>query len=124
MARILLIDDCTEITEALVALIGSKHHLTVASTLKAAQSFLEKNKYDLLLLDVDLPDGNGFEFYSRMQEEKNLQTMTFFLTGADDLSHRLLGFELGARDYVTKPFYSSELLARIEMHLKHNLKSA
>lgn len=74
-----------------------------ALTKQAAKKFLEKQNYDLIVLDVNLPDGNGFDF-CREAKEGCPDTAVIFLTANDMESDMLRGYELGAEDYVTKPF--------------------
>ena len=74
--------------------------------------------YDLMILDITLPDGNGIEFY-----KKNNTIPTIFLSAKDDEETIVNGLELGAEDYLTKPFSSKELLARINRILLRNKKS-
>ena len=91
-----------------------------AVTKKAAVSFCEVQDYDLIVLDVNLPDGNGFDLCEKIKERRP-DTAVIFLTANDMESDQLKGFELGADDYVTKPFpisvfrkKVSALLARIQ----------
>ena len=74
-----------------------------ALTKSAAGSFLTEQDYDLIVLDVNLPDGNGFDF-CREVKERRPDTAIIFLTANDMESDMLKGYELGAEDYVTKPF--------------------
>lgn len=94
-----------------------------ALTKSSANEFCSKQDYDLIVLDVNLPDGNGFDFCNEIKERRP-DTAVIFLTARDMESDQLHGFELGADDYVTKPFPMSvfrkkvaALLARI---FKHN----
>lgn len=70
---------------------------------KEAEHFCEKQEYDLIILDINLPDGNGFDFCHEIKECRP-DTAVIFLTARDMESDQLRGFELGADDYVTKPF--------------------
>ena len=74
-----------------------------AMTKVAATHLCEKQDYDLIVLDINLPDGNGFDFCKEVKERR-LDTAIIFLTANDMESDMLRGFELGADDYVTKPF--------------------
>ena len=94
--------------------------MDAAVTKKAAVSFCEAQDYDLIVLDVNLPDGNGFDLCEKIKERRP-DTAVIFLTANDMESDMLKGFELGADDYVTKPFpisvfrkKVSALLARIQ----------
>jgi two-component system OmpR family response regulator len=73
---------------------------------QAATNDIEKQDYDLIVLDVNLPDGNGFDF-CRKAKERHPDTAIIFLTANDMESDMLKGYELGADDYVTKPFHMS-----------------
>lgn len=115
---ILLVDDSKEVFYMVKdALSGTLANLEWASNTEEAFSLLSKNNFDLLLLDIELPDGNGFEICSKVQvNHPNLAI--FFLTGHANLSEKVLGFSAGADDYITKPFNSLELKARVEARLK------
>ena len=75
------------------------------------KKYLEKEKIDLIILDISLPDGNGFDLYKFVKEKYDIKTI--FLTARDEENDVVKGLELGAEDYVTKPFSTRELLARI-----------
>ena len=78
---------------------------------KLAIEFLEKEKVNLIILDVILPDGNGFELYKNYIKSKKIPTI--FLTAKDEEDDIVDGLELGAEDYITKPFSTRELIARV-----------
>lgn len=118
MPHLLLVEDCSELAQCTLAVLSRKHSVEVAPTLNLAKQLLQKNSFDLILLDVSLPDGNGFDFPEWIQQELKLEIPIIFLTGEVDLSSRLKGLNLGAVDYVTKPYYSEELQIRVDMHLK------
>jgi len=79
--------------------------------------------YDLIILDVMLPHMNGFEILKKLREEK-IESKIIMLTAKDTLNDKLIGFDMGANDYVSKPFHIEELLARVNVQLKNpiNLK--
>lgn len=113
--KILLVEDNRAITKGLIyALNQNNYDVNSAFTLKEASTFLESNKYDLVILDVSLPDGNGFDFYK--SNIKNIKTI--FLTARDSEDDIVTGLDMGAEDYITKPFSTKELLARIKRILK------
>ncbi|MDE5630080.1 MAG: response regulator transcription factor [Bacilli bacterium] len=117
MMKILLVEDNQSIVKGLVyALEQNKYEVIVKTTIKDTISFLEDNKIDLIILDVSLPDGNGFDLY----KEYIRDTKTIFLTARDTEDDIVLGLELGADDYITKPFSTRELLARINRILINN----
>ncbi|MBQ4030507.1 MAG: response regulator transcription factor [Bacilli bacterium] len=117
--HILLVEDDLDISSNLKVFLESKDYLvTVSNTIKNAQANLKYTNYDLMILDITLPDGNGIEFY-----KKNNTIPTIFLSAKDDEETIVNGLELGAEDYLTKPFSSKELLARINRILLRNKKS-
>ena len=117
--HILLVEDDQDISSNLKVFLESKdYEVTVSNTIKNAKANLKYTDYDLMILDITLPDGNGIEFY-----KENNTIPTIFLSAKDDEETIVNGLELGAEDYLTKPFSSKELLARINRILLRNKKS-
>lgn len=108
---ILLVDDNKEILNGLsFSLKEAGYDIEISSSINGA-----KDKYinaSLVILDVTLPDGNGFDFYKNYLCDKNIPTI--FLTANDNEVDIVKGLELGADDYMTKPFSTKELLVRIK----------
>lgn len=118
--QILLVEDNKSITKALTYnLEQNKYKVLSAETVAEAKKLLKTEKIDLIILDITLPDGNGFDLY---KEIKKVGISTIFLTARDDENDIVEGLELGAEDYVTKPFSTRELLARINKILLRNKK--
>lgn len=92
-------------------LSAAGYAVDAAMTKSEALRFCEKQDYDLIILDVNLPDGDGFEFCREIKERRP-DTAVIFLTARDMESDQLRGFELGADDYVTKPFPMSVFLKK------------
>lgn len=110
--KLLLIEDDIDITNNLKLLLKENNYeLDNAYNITEGINKLSNN-YDLIILDISLPDGNGFSFYKNHLLEKNIPVV--FLTAKDDEDDIVNGLELGAEDYITKPFSSKELLARIK----------
>ena len=108
---ILLVDDNKEILEGLsFSLSEAGYSVKTSSNLSDASSYL--SDATLVILDVTLPDGNGFDFYKKYLLDKNVPTI--FLTANDSEVDIVKGLELGADDYMTKPFSTKELLVRIK----------
>ena len=109
--QILLVEDNKSITKALIYnLEQSNYKVLSAENIVEAQKILATEKINLIILDITLPDGSGFDLY-RDIKTKNISTI--FLTAMDDEDNVVKGLELGAEDYITKPFSTRELLARI-----------
>ncbi len=102
--RILVVEDDRLLNNTLCYNLSVEGYTIDAAVTKAeAAAFCEKRDYDLIVLDVNLPDGNGFDFCQE-RKERRPDTAIIFLTAHDMESDMLRGFELGADDYVTKPF--------------------
>lgn len=116
--KVLLVDDSKEIFQMVnQALHSPILNLVWAESVEQAEEKLEKESFNLILLDIGLPDGNGLELCTKLIAEKPNQPI-FLLTANDDLSDKVLGFSAGADDYITKPFNTLELKARVEAKLK------
>lgn len=111
--RILVVEDDRLLNNTLCYNLSTAGYLVEAAMTKAAASNLSsKQDYDLIVLDVNLPDGNGFDFCNEIKERRP-DTAVIFLTAHDMESDQLKGFELGADDYVTKPFSMSVFLKKV-----------
>lgn len=121
--NILLVEDNLTIVEALTYAFQNETYVFAATTsLKATETYLEKNNVDVLILDINLPDGNGLEYYRTDIAAKHIPTI--FLTAIDDEESIVTGIDLGADDYITKPFSTRELIARINRVYSRNQKNA
>ena len=121
--QILLIEDNLTIIKGLTyTLKQNNYEVYACKNLLETISYLKDNpKLNLIILDVTLPDGNGFTFFT--DNLKTLNIPTIFLTAKDEEDDIVRGLEIGAEDYLTKPFSTKELLARINKILlrqKHN----
>ena len=118
--NILLIEDNLEISRGLeYTLKMSNYKVKTFANINDVRNFLKcKEKCDLVLLDVTLPDGNGFDLYKNTIKE--LQIPTIFLTAKDGEDDIVNGINIGAEDYITKPFSTKELLARVNKVLARN----
>lgn len=112
-SKILLLEDDESLTEGLCySLRKNGYAVETAGTVKAARELLDKGRYDLLLLDVTLPDGTGFEICETKRAEGS-HVPIIFLTASDEEINIIRGLDSGGDDYVTKPFKLGELLSRI-----------
>lgn len=117
MKRIFLVEDDQAIAKNLVLLLHTEGFaVTHAPTRHAALALLSDNLFDLALIDVSLPDGNGFSVCTEIKEVQNIPVI--FLTASGDEASVVTGLSIGAEDYVTKPFRPRELIARIKAALR------
>lgn len=114
---ILLVEDNLNITKGLTYSLNQKNYEVLSTgSVKQTKEVLGAKKIDLIILDVSLIDGNGFNLYESEIKEKKIPTI--FLTARDEEDDIVKGLELGAEDYMTKPFSTKELIARINKILQ------
>ena len=117
--KVILVEDAPDMQMIVRATIGADCELTCASNIQDAQKLIHENDYALILLDVMLPDGSGFHFCRTLRGDDKFKSIPiFFLTGQDEVSQRVMGFDIGADDYITKPFEPNEFKARVFSKLK------
>ena len=122
MSRILLIEDDTMIASGINYALETEGYETKHATMIAdAKKMVEANKFDLAIIDMQLPDGNGFDVSEMV---KNTNTSVIFLTVVDDENTIVRAFDEGAQDYIVKPFRIRELLARVRRILSTKNKYA
>lgn len=122
---ILLIDDTPEDIEAAVALFRENgYRVRIATKASTALKLLEQQAPDIILLDIYMPEMDGFQLCQNIKGQVQFASVPIiFLTSSNDEKSIQKGFELGAQDYVVKPFNLSELLARVDTHVKLKYKS-
>ena len=121
--KILLVEDTESIIKGLsYSLSKENYNLTYKTNIKDAKEYIENSNIDLIILDITLPDGDGFDLFN--DAIKNKKIPTIFLTAKDEEDDIVKGLELGAEDYITKPFSTKELLARINRIILRNKKSS
>ncbi len=117
MASIVLVEDNDLIREAVAGYLQLDGHQILEFDRSAGViDSLRRKMADLIILDVMLPDGNGFQLAKTIREQSDVPLV--FLTAKDSESDRILGFELGADDYIVKPFSAKELTLRVQALLK------
>ena len=114
MNTILLVEDSESIIMGLkYSLEQEGFKVITAKTIKEAKEY---NEYDLILLDITLPDGNGFDFFKEIKKKEDVPVI--FLTALDEEINIVKGLDLGAEDYIVKPFRVKELISRIKVALR------
>ena len=118
MAKILVVEDDLALSAGLCFALDESGHLTAAAyTCQKARQLLKTDRFDLVILDVNLPDGNGFDL-CRECKSSTPERPVIFLTANDLEQDELNGFDLGADDYITKPFSIQVLKRRVEAVLR------
>ncbi|WP_092494205.1 MULTISPECIES: response regulator transcription factor [Virgibacillus] len=116
--NILIVEDEQKLSRVLQLELNYENYTTeVANNGKQALELLESKKWDLVLLDIMLPELSGMEVLRRFRRN-DTNTPIILLTARDQVHDKVSGLDLGANDYVTKPFQIEELLARIRVHLR------
>lgn len=119
--RIFVLEDDEAIGIGLLYTLESeKYEVTLVKTVAEAKKTVGNEEFDLYILDLTLPDGNGYEVCSLIKSKGDLPVI--FLTAYDDEINVVTGFELGADDYISKPFRVRELLARVKSVLRRYSK--
>ncbi len=115
--KILIVDDVEENIDILCELLND-YDLSMALNGNDVFKILEKNRPDLILLDVVMPDINGFDLCKKIKEKKEYKNIPIiFITAKTDIQSITTGFEIGGVDYIAKPFNANELIARIKTHI-------
>lgn len=113
MRKILLVEDDTSLGETLKERLSKEYQVSWAASIGEAWNIFQAERdFDLVILDVGLPDGTGFELAKKIKEISS--ALFVFLTAQADAESRLTGFELGAEEYIPKPFHLKELLLRVK----------
>jgi DNA-binding response OmpR family regulator len=117
--KLLLVDDDRFVLNPLARLLGLHgYHCTLAVTGKDALRILDAEAFDLMLLDIGLPDMDGISVCRRARTRHRLPIL--MLTARDASADKIIGLEVGADDYITKPYEPHEILARVRAHLRRS----
>ena len=123
MKNILMVEDDSTIAFAVKYAVEQEgFNLDIAENLENARKIVNSKEYDLILLDVMLPDGNGYEFLKQLREHDE-DTPVIFLTACDEEVNIVMGLDIGGDDYITKPFRVREIISRINAILRRKGKS-
>lgn len=123
--RVLVVDDLAVHREALFNLLtNEKFDVDLASSGNEALDLMKSEKFDLVLLDVEMPDMSGFEVCQVMRDDLNLKEIpVIFVTSYGQIENKLSGFGTGGQDFITKPYNDRELIVRVKTHLLLKHKS-
>lgn len=116
---IAVVEDEKELCESLKMLLTEKgYEIVTARSCDEADKYIGNPQIDMFLLDVKLPDGSGFDICRKIR--KSSEVPVIFLTSCDNEEEIVMGLDIGADDYITKPFYTKELLSRISANLRRS----
>ena len=119
--RLLIADDEINIAKALQAvLIDAGYNCDVCFDGNSAIHLVSQEMYDGLILDIMMPEKNGYEVLSMIRKKK-IDIPVLLLSALNEVDDKVIGFDLGANDYLSKPFSTKELIARIKVMLKENI---
>lgn len=119
MSKILLLEDDLSLINGLsFAFQKAGYELDIARTIQEADHTWQDGQYDLLVLDVTLPDGSGFEICRKVREVSSVPIL--FLTASDEETSVIMGLDMGGDDYITKPFKLAVLMSRINAILRRS----
>jgi DNA-binding response OmpR family regulator len=119
MAKILIVEDDMPVAMMIAYLLTrAQCEVAFAHTAKKGMQLAEEGNFDLITLDVDLPDGNGFQLCSRLKEHLRLRdTPVVFVSARCCIEDQQHGLDVGAADYITKPFETFEFVPRLLSHI-------
>ena len=122
MKKVLIVDDNIDISE-LISLILKKEGISskIINNPLEVIDLIKKEEFDLILLDIMMPGISGTELCTKIREQVNVPII--FLTAKTELIDKMLGYEVGGDDYITKPFDNTELVLKIKSHLRLNQRT-
>lgn len=120
MINLLIVEDEVTLSDNIKEILSDLGEITQVYDGEEGLFEAESGLYDLILLDLMLPEKNGYDVLAELRE-KNIQTPVLILTAKDGLEDKVTGFQKGADDYLTKPFYREELIMRVKALLKRSL---
>lgn len=122
MNKLLLVEDDEALTLGIeFSLKDEGYEVLTARTVEKAKIFFEKDSFNLIILDINLPDGSGYDLCKFIRTKSNVPII--FLTALDDEVNIVLGLEIGGDDYITKPFRVRELLSRVKALIRRSSSS-
>ncbi|MFA9561996.1 MAG: response regulator, partial [Nitrospirota bacterium] len=117
--RVLIVDDTKANIDILVEALRDDYKISIATDGERALRSVEKSSPDIILLDIMMPDIDGYEVCRRLKASPTTQEIpVIFLSALNEVKDKTTGFDVGAADYVTKPFEMAEVKARVRAHLQ------
>lgn len=121
--RVLIVEDDEQYQNLLLESLGEQYQTLIASSLVEAESLLETETPDIMLVDVELPDGSGIEFCKTLNESKRLvDTSVLFISGLQEMQVKMDAYQVGAIDFIAKPFSIIEFIAKIKQVANFQLR--
>lgn len=125
MNHVLVIEDNAECQHLVSVALGPQFECKMVTSVKSGLENLSKFPFDAVLVDINLPDGSGFDLISKLPGfSLNQDTPILILSAREGVSDKVHGFSLGADDYITKPFDALELRARVEAKISKRMRKA
>ena len=122
MAKILIVDDELDIAELISdVLVDEGYETVIKNDGISAIETIKKEQFDLIILDIMMPGMSGVEVCNKVRE--NVSSPIIFVSAKNQIIDKVLGFEIGADDYITKPFIVEELVARVKAHIRRSNRS-
>jgi len=116
---VIIVDDNPTTLQSGLNVLSAKYRVATAPSAVKLFELLESNAPDIILLDIDMPEVDGFQVIKVLKFRQDTKDIpVIFLTGKSEPDDEVMGLSLGAADYITKPFHPSLLLKRVEMHIK------
>ncbi|WHY03069.1 response regulator transcription factor [Neobacillus sp. DY30] len=120
--KLLIIEDDKHLSETIRETVGELFETEQAYDGEEGLFLAEQNIFDVIILDIMLPYMNGYEVLENLRK-KNITTPVMMLTAKDGIDDKILGFKVGADDYLVKPFHREELLLRLEVMVRRNVRT-
>lgn len=122
--KLLVVEDAADYQLVIKSALKDDYELTFASSTEETYQVLRDDSFDLVLLDIVLPDGDGYQICSKLRgQDSTKNTPIIFVTSKETVPDKVMGFSLGGDDYVTKPFNPLELKARVAAKIRSHISS-
>lgn len=119
LEKVLIVDDDPNMTKLLNVLLKSDYEVEISHSVREALQKTDQTKYDAVIIDLNIPNESGYQFIEKVREDVSLKWLPIIvLSGKDKSEDRIKSFELGADDYLTKPFNPIELKLRLALHIE------